>query len=356
MEFLHSNYPPVKTGSRTFLDAFKDLIPRSTSMDIAVGYITSDSRAELQKFVEFNENLKRVNLTIGMQYLDRFTKVEYNTAIRLNDYLRQNDRGEVRLVNLFRYHGKLYSFSNSGGPYAGIIGSNNLSSIIDGGARVYESAVLLDDRDAAVQIHDFISTLVNKATENIADFSIDSFNTVNHVMDDQEGVKRAPQKEYIQCLENLTVVKFEIPIKGAEDSPQSNLNVYFGEGRKNATTGLVRPRHWYEVELIVPVTITKQHGYPQAGTPEAKFTVVTDDHWTFKCKISGTNSKNFRSEGDLKILGKWIKGRMEADGALQVGEPVTRETLRRYGRSSFSLVKTKIKDLWYLDFGKETAR
>ena len=58
----------------------------------------------------------------------------------------------------------------------------------------------------------------------------------------------------------------------------------------------------------------------------------------------------------MKILGKWIKGRMEADGALQVGEPVTRETLRRYGRSSFSLVKTKIKDLWYLDFGKETAR
>lgn len=70
----------------------------------------------------------------------------------------------------------------------------------------------------------------------------------------------------------------------------------------------------------------------------------------FKCKVSGDYSKNFRSENDLKILGKWLKGRLENAGALAVGEKVTQETLRRYGRNTFTLTKTKIPNLWYLDF------
>ena len=65
MEFLHSNLPPVKSGSRTFQDAFYDLLPKADRVDIAVGYITADSLLELQKIVEWN-NLPMLNLTIGM--------------------------------------------------------------------------------------------------------------------------------------------------------------------------------------------------------------------------------------------------------------------------------------------------
>ena len=72
------------------------------------------------------------------------------------------------------------------------------------------------------------------------------------------------------------------------ESPQSNLNAFFGKGRE-AKNGLVKPRHWYEVELIVPKNITEQNGYPKAKTDDAIFDVITDDGWSFKCnKNCGT--------------------------------------------------------------------
>lgn len=79
--------------------------------------------------------------------------------------------------------------------------------------------------------------------------------------------------------------------------------------------------------------------------------MVTDDGWSFKCKVSGDYSKNLRSEGDLRILGKWLKGRMEIAGALEIGKPITEETLKKYGRSSFVLTKTTKPGVWYADFG-----
>ena len=127
-------------------------------------------------------------------------------------------------------------------------------------------------------------------------------------------------------------------------------SAFFGKGRESRN-GIVKPRHWYEVELIVPKSVAGQPGYPRSKTPEAEFDVITDDGWKFKCKVSGDYSKNFRSEGDLTILGKWLKGRLENDGVLKVGFPVTAQTLRNYGRSSFSLIKTSLPNIWYLDFG-----
>jgi len=129
------------------------------------------------------------------------------------------------------------------------------------------------------------------------------------------------------------------------------LNAFFGEGRLARATGVIQPRHWYEVELMVPKSITDNDDYPQKDTPSAVFDVITDDGWKFKCKVSGDFSKNLRSDGDLKILGRWIKGRLENSGALEVGHLVVPETFERYGRSNFSLTKTTTPNLWYLDFG-----
>ena len=54
MEFLHSNFPPMKTEDKVFLDKFYDFLPKSSELDIAVGYVTSDSLMELQKLVVTN--------------------------------------------------------------------------------------------------------------------------------------------------------------------------------------------------------------------------------------------------------------------------------------------------------------
>lgn len=346
MEFLFSNFPPLRTKSSTFADAFYSLIPQTEILDIAVGYITADSLAELKQIIFMND-IKKLNLIIGMHYWDMFTEAEYRSAVALNQYLFNQNRGEVRLVTPFRFHGKIYSFANSNGPFAGIIGSNNLSSIFEGGKRAYETSALLKETKPVEEMQKFISKLRSTSTTNIADLKIDKFKTANSLLGNHENVSKVEADELSECCTTLTNISFEIPIKV---TPKSNLNVFFGKGRVNKDTGLVKPRHWYEVELIVPKKITSQIGYPQEKTDDAVFDVITDDGWKFKCKISGEGSKNFRSENDLKILGKWIKGRLENAGVLAVGEPVTDETLNKYGRNSFTLTKAAKANLWYLDF------
>ncbi len=350
MEFLFSNYPPMKTTYKTFADAFYGYIPESSQLDIAVGYVSSDALIELQKTIELNSNIKQVNLVIGMHYFDKFTKIQYDAAMHLNDFLNRENLGEVRLVTTFRYHGKLYSYSNNGEPFVGIVGSNNLSSIVDGGIRVYESSILLQEKDTLKQMKGFMDQLVRTSTTNIAKLPIETFNNENELLEGQEYVEKVSSQELARILNLKTDISFEIPIKTYEDSPHSNLNAFFGKGREGKN-GLIKPRHWYEVELIVPKNVTSQKGYPHAKTEEAVFTVVTDDGWSFKCKVSGDYSKNLRSEGDLKILGKWLKGRLENAGVLTIGNPVTKDTLKRYGRDTFTLAQTKEPSVWYLDFG-----
>jgi len=352
MDFLFSNLPPVKASYPTFIETFFSLIPDATRLDIAVGYVTADSLAELKQIIAYNNNIQTLNLIIGMHYWNKFTKLEYNAAADLNDYLRNKKRGEVRLVTPFRFHGKLYSYSNTNGAFAGIIGSNNLSGIVDSRTRIYEASFLLSEQEYAKKLFDFINKLSAYATDNLADCSINDFKPQNILLEDHENVKKITSDEYANIISSLTETKFEIPlVKNGEVPQKSNLNVFFGEGRLVRAKGVIQPRHWYETELIVPSSITTMPGYPQKDSTSAVFDVITDDGWRFSCKVSGDYSKNFRSEDDLKILGKWIKGRLENNGVLEVGHLVTPDTLRNYGRDNFTITKTSIPNVWYLDFG-----
>ena len=77
-------------------------------------------------------------------------------------------------------------------------------------------------------------------------------------------------------------------------------------------------------------------------------------------RTSGDYGKNLRSKDDLTILGRWIKGRMEANGALKSGELLTSSSLDSYGRNSITLTQTSLEEddtengklsVWYADFG-----
>ncbi|URN83918.1 restriction endonuclease PLD domain-containing protein [Acetobacterium wieringae] len=348
MDFLYSNFPPLKTTKHSFSDEFYLLLSESDALDIAVGYVTADSLAELKKTVEMNDKLSRLRLIIGMHFLDKFTEQEYHSAMELNSFLKNSSRGSVKLVTPFRFHGKLYAYERNGIPYAGVIGSNNLSSIIGNSSRVYEASVLFKDQQDVCELIHFINELDKEATEEIDCLDICDFKEKkNPLLENHENVFGVPPAGIESIKNNLTSITFTIPLKS---TLRSNLNVFFGKGRE-ARNGLIKPRHWYEVELIVPKELTCKSEYPKSKTDSAEFDVVTDDGWRFKCKVSGDFSKNFRSADDLKILGKWIKGRLENAGALKVGELVTPEVFKKYGRDNFSLTKTKENGLWFLDFG-----
>ena len=111
---------------------------------------------------------------------------------------------------------------------------------------------------------------------------------------------------------------------------------------------MIHPRPWYEVEIIVPRAITALDGYPAGSV----FDVVTQDGWKFSCSTNGDYGKNFRSNSDLKILGKWIKGSMENAGVLKIGSPITKDTLDAFGKHFLCLTKTTINNLWILEMVK----
>jgi len=346
MDFLFSNIPPVKTIHNNFKSKFLNLMGSSDSLALAVGYVSADSMLELRKIIEQSDRKLNLELIIGMHYFDGFTKNQFRAAQILNDFLNENMLGTIRLVNAFRYHGKVYTFSDTSGAYAGIIGSNNLSSLEDMN-NTYEASVFIDEKGKAIELHEFIKQLSDSACVNLDKFPADRIIEENPALEGQIGVMKL-NPEYISILKNeLTATTFEIPLKTEE---KSNLNAYHGKGRADKR-GLVKPRHWYEVELIVPSVITRQKGYPQKDTASAVFTVITDDGYSFKCKVSGDYSKNLRSENDLRILGKWIKGRLEANGALIIGDKVTESTFSAYGRNNFTMTKTNENNIWFLDFG-----
>ncbi len=354
MDFLFSNLLPFKTQQKTFAEIFFNLLPEADRLDIAVGFITADSLVELQQIVAANK-VEQLNLIIGMYSCGGlFTEMEYKAAIRLNEFLQTNNQGKVNLVTPFRFHGKLYSYWKNQQPIAGIIGSNNLGGIVQDASRIYEASVLTKDPKDVQELAGFISNL-DAYTQNIKDLSINNFKNENPLLEGQEFVEKVPSQTLHDISNNLSSIRFKIPIKTYEDAPKSNLNAFFGKGREDKR-GLVRPRHWYEVELIVPKKITQQKGYPQSNSEEALFTAITDDGWKFKCKISGDYSKNFRSEGDLTILGKWLKGRLEQARLLEVGKPVTSSILAEYGRRNFELIKTKEPGVWFLDFKGRTGK
>lgn len=351
MELLLSDIPPLKPDNKSFADSFGRLISESDSMRIASGYISTESLTEIKRIIESN-NGPSLDLMIGMHYFDGITRPQYEAAMYLNEFLASNDMGRVSIATTFKFHGKMYSFEKKGEVFAGIIGSSNLSSMLDI-HRNYETDILLTDNKIISEIDDFIKKASASISDPISDWSPEKFLENNKLLKDHEAVEKVNNEVLAGIKNDLNSVVFEIPLKATDNHQKSNLNAYFGQGRRNTSTGFIAPRHWYEVELIVPNVITGQASYPKAGHPETEsiITVYTDDGWKFECKISGDYSKNFRSNNDLRILGKWIKGRLENSGALKVGQLVTENVLKRYGRNSFKLKGTSDPNVWILDFG-----
>lgn len=348
MELLTSNLPPLRLAEfNTFIDTFYEQLSVNKEADIAVGYVSAESLAQLKQAIKLY-GVQKLNLTIGMHYIEKFTQLEYISACELNNFLKSNKIGAVKLVMPFKYHGKMYLYKNSGIPTSAIIGSNNLSGIIDSQRRVYENSVLVNEKAMLDSIDSFINSLYKKAAKDIDEVEIKEFKHENKLLNDLEGVSSINDTDISSAKTYRTSISFDIPIKPYETAPKSNINTCYGEGRTNKYTGVTIPRPWYEAELIVPKTIYSNPNYPKGSS----FSVITDDGYSFKCMAQGSPGaeKNFRSENDLEILGKWIKGKLVNAGVLKIGEPVTEKVLDDYGRNYMTLKKLK-NGKWFLDFG-----
>ncbi len=343
MDIILSNIPPVRIGNKNIHDCFEKLFDEADNIRIASGYISADALIELKNIFELN-NKSFMELIIGMHGFDGFTKIQYESAKFLDSFLRNKKAGEVKIADIFKFHGKIYSFLKNGSPIACIVGSSNLTSIFDN-TNTYEVDILIEEPETILKINDFVLMLSNKACISFNKFEIKNFiESDNLKLDGYSGVERISKEETGKLFNNPSNISFIIPIK-ADEAPKSNLNVYFGKGRINKKS-FIKPRPWYEVELIVPSNITSDKNYPKGI-----ISVYTDDGWKFRCKISGDYAKNFRSHDDLKILGRWIKGRLENAGVLKTGELITDKILNDYGRNNLELRSTDDSSIWLINFG-----
>lgn len=346
MNTVFSNFGNAKITAQSLHSVWMDLFKSSDEVLMATGYVSNDAVKELHKILELNHSIQKIELLVGMHYLEGFTLPQYKSLCELHEFLQTQQRGSVYVSPFVKFHGKMYSFK-SHNDVQGLIGSANLTCFWDKLERTYETMLHLNEFQAANQLRSDIEQTISYLGKPIllAEKPTE-FKTHNVHLEQCLGVKKVDKLKVAELFRQPAQYQFAIPAKTEE---KSNLNCFFGEGRRDKR-GFVKPRPWYEVELIVPKSVTGQNGYPLYQT----FTVITDDGWQFSCKTSGDFAKNFRSENDLKTLGKWIKGRLEVSGCLKMGEMITAEVLREYGNDHFELRSTDKSDVWLLSFqGKE---
>ena len=337
MELLLPQNPIVQHQIRTrsISSIYKHLIENATEFNIATGFITNDSIAALKQIIDFRDGELNLSLFIGMNYLDGFTKLQYNAVKDLNSYLTKSGLGNVYLSSQALFHGKMYSFMNDDSCLASFVGSSNLDSFV-GTSQNYIEADILFKQDEGKTINSYISQLTTLLGK-----SIDLLPTLNTFKDPEikllsgySNVKTLTLEELNKVLKSGTGLYLDVPLKV---DPKSNLNTYFGAGK---IKGKYSPRGWYEVEIILGKKLNNIDILPTKD--EGPFTVVTSDGYEFECSRQGDYSKNLRSTSNLKILGRWIKGQMENSGALKIGTPVTEETLNLFGKHFIRFEKTSI--------------
>lgn len=337
MKILFTKKKPLSFKNDDFLEAFENYSSSAESVHISTGYVSVEALQYLLENAKAGA-LPYLELIIGMHHFDGFTRAQYDCAMSLAAYLETSNRGSASICVSFPYHGKVYAFHKGGKPFAAIVGSSNLSGLLGSkDSYNYEVDTALEEPVILSELSDFQSNL-KEYCKSLSEWEPKRF--IENIT--IPGAEKLAGKELTDAWSLKTNEEFELPLK---PELKSNLNVCFAEPRGK------RPRPWYEFEVIVSKDITNRSGYPRYST----FKVVTDDGWTFDCGTSGTNSKNLRSEGDLTTFGRWVKGRLESAGILQVGKQVTPEMLESYGRNSLTLIRTADPGLWLMDFSTKRS-
>lgn len=342
MDLLLTKNPIINSlHTKSINDYTSEYFETATQLNIATGFISNESIAELKRLVEYRKCTLNLSLFIGMNYIDGFTQLQYDAVKELGANLLANGVGNVYVSPKALFHGKMYSFLKGEQCLGAFVGSSNLGSFIGTSQNLIESDVFFE-ADYGMQVHNRIVEITNILGEPISQAKpIKNFKEpTTDLLDGFEYVRKLNSDEKEKCLLQASQNTIRIPLKTEE---KSNLNAYFGAGK---VKGRFSRRDYYEVEIIISKKNPNRSIFPVSD--DGNFTVVTGDGYMFECACQGTDSKNFRSAHDLKILGRWIKGQMENCGALKLGEKVTEETLRKFGKKTMVLTQSVAKDFWIL--------
>ncbi|MDD5150954.1 MAG: NgoFVII family restriction endonuclease [Flavobacterium sp.] len=326
------------TNTENFGGNFKNVLKQefktSKNIVVASGYASADVLKEFKnEFILIAENGGSAKLLLGMAFYEGLsqTKLDILNSLCI-DLNKLNKNSGVYVTYTRKYHGKVYLFDN--GTQDNIfVGSSNFSS--SGTSGNIECTVSVNDTSTKSKVKDFLSYLLSEE------------NSVSILKADivVPGSKKYKEKISLVTLDNLKqydptsidiskLPQFIYPLDRIAEKEKSSLNVYFGKGRLNTKTGHIKPRPWYEIELIANVKLSSNPLYPKGD-----FDAYTDDGYIIPMRTQGDYHKNIRSKKSLQIFGMWIKGKLQKAGALIPLTPVTNDTLMTYGNDTLTFAK-----------------
>lgn len=304
---------------------------------IASGYASTDIITEFQtEFVRIARSGGSAKLLLGMAFYEGLSQTKLDILRCLCKDLNDiNDNSGVYVTYTRKYHGKVYHFDN--GTQDNIfVGSSNFST--SGTSGNIECTIPVNDSTTKIKVKEFLKYLFSEE------------NSVSILKADIiiPGSKKYKDKISLVSLDSLqkynpttldisTLPNFVFPLNRVVEKEKSSLNVYFGKGRLNRKTGIIKPRPWYEIELIANKDINSNPLYPKGD-----FDAYTDDGYIIPMRTQGDYFKNIRSKKSLQLFGMWLKGKLQKSGSLTPLTPVTLDTLIDYGNNT--LIFTKIDD------------
>jgi hypothetical protein len=328
---MHTNIQKYGGDFRNVLDKeFRT----SNNITVASGYASLDVINAFEKpFIEIAKKGGTSRLLLGMAFYEGLGQKKLNAVTKLNEALRiYNNSSGVFVTNGRRYHGKVYQFDKDETSNI-YVGSSNFSA--SGTKGNIECTVPILDNSQKESLIAFLNDLYSPS------YSI----TIDKAEITVPGKKKLLSKNTLKKWESLykynsenidysKYPNFSLSLDRIADKEKSSLNVYFGKGRENKKTGIIKPRNWYEIELIAGKEIRDNELYPVGN-----FTAYTDDGYIIPMRTQGDYAKNIRSLNSLLIFGRWLKGKLERSGALKKYEPVTMETLEEYGNDKLTFYK-----------------
>ena len=317
----------------------------TTSVKILTGYVGIETVINYRAKVPTLGQVK-FELVVGMAAKEGLTNKTYNELISLNEDLIKHASATTKRNGVYVYfnggngnfkrdqgiHAKVYSFE-LGGQAEMIIGSSNFSPSGLNAKGNIEMNLVEDDTNLCYEFQRFYDGLHSNGNlvriDKVSNFPIKGSSKVAATEIDS----RLSKVHVPNNFKSLPYFDIDLGIN-IDNQTASNLNVCFSKGRWSRATNLVRPRDWYEVEIICPAQVISNPIYPKGD-----FVVITSDGVSFEGTTNGENFKNLRSKGDLKLLGRWLKGRLEAAGCLSDNpqELVTESTFLEYGNSTLRI-------------------
>lgn len=336
-------YTNDKWHGGTLKPVIKESFKRYDDITIASGYISSNIVREFKKdIINHCKSGKQFRLLAGMAFFEGLVQKKLDLLNEIHSEI-SNERSGVYVPYDRKFHGKIYNFhDNRDGKSECYVGSANFSHSGLGTNR--ECSALITNNEQLDSIRHYLDYLFKPSisTEiSNADIIVRGSRIEREKLTPKE---LTDLKKHNKSIDFSKHPKLEISLSRAAKNTKSNLNAYFGKGRLNRNTGVVAPRNWYEVEIICDKTVSQDPLYPKG-----EFTAYTDDGYVIPMKTSGDYKKNFRSRGGLKILGQWIKGKLQKSGALIPFTLITEETFEYHGKDILELYKIS-DDEYYMKF------